>query len=678
MQRIFAFDPGTSAIGWAVLDSDRDTIAIVAAGVRLFALSRHRALQRMRQRLKPEQRMKLRQRMNLRRTDLADALVSCGLMTTAAQDRHWEHDDGTDLRHWLSLSLKEELPDHPLVRILFNAHKHRGESAYWPDKTSARQFVDALLTVQSRWHAPLQKLACREHLLAVMFRRRAPQKSPTGARPISPLAAVSHSQFKVTWHALVRKFGLPQAVRIEAALPASRKASVNAQERSQLTERLATIARPPTRQNLLRLRLFQQQANQSTGFAECRISGSKFGFAEAFSPMIEIDHSVPVARNGAGGRHNLALSFAVANRAKGSALPDGVQTSLKPPNRVQLADADALRQAVTLSLEFLQTQGTSMDLQLVSPRKVALVRQALLDKDGAKNRSDLRHHAVDAILTGTVQDKSADCCTLGGRFAAMINAALETLVVSTKPERSKRGQKHDDTRYGRPSVHSGFDPGSHICSRKPVAELTAPMLRRLADRGLRKRIADMNASGADDLAAMFGRTKRVKVVHVAHEAIDVSRHGGVPAYAVLPFDNHHLDIVQMRDGAWKAYGATRHQVTQRGWRPEWERERVGGKLVMRLHKGDMVEITGADGNLEIMTVIRLGGAAGTVHLARNSDCGTSRALDENVEATTAQKPRAFAARSLQKHNARSVNVDPTGTITHRKSNADKVRTRLLG
>ena len=50
MQRIFAFDPGTSAIGWAVLDTEGADIEIVGAGVRLFALARHKTVQKMRQR----------------------------------------------------------------------------------------------------------------------------------------------------------------------------------------------------------------------------------------------------------------------------------------------------------------------------------------------------------------------------------------------------------------------------------------------------------------------------------------------------------------------------------------------------------------------------------------------------------------------------------------------------
>ena len=47
------------------------------------------------------------------------------------------------------------------------------------------------------------------------------------------------------------------------------------------------------------------------------------------------------------------------------------------------------------------------------------------------------------------------------------------------------------------------------------------------------------------------------------------------------------------------------EVNQKGWRPRWEVGKLGGKLVMRLHKGDMIEVDDADGVRRIKTVHRL-------------------------------------------------------------------------
>ena len=51
----------------------------------------------------------------------------------------------------------------------------------------------------------------------------------------------------------------------------------------------------------------------------------------------------------------------------------------------------------------------------------------------------------------------------------------------------------------------------------------------------------------------------------------------------------------MRDGSWKGFAATMFEVNRLDWRPQWEREKLGGKLVMRLHKGDAVEVDDDDG-----------------------------------------------------------------------------------
>jgi hypothetical protein len=99
---------------------------------------------------------------------------------------------------------------------------------------------------------------------------------------------------------------------------------------------------------------------------------------------------------------------------------------------------------------------------------------------------------------------------------------------------------------------------------------------------------------------------------------------------------------------------------------------------MRLHKGDMVEIKNADGRADFMTVIRLGGAAGTVHLARHCPCGM---IDDREGADLAQaphKPRAFAARSLQKHHAWAIRVDPAGNMVFCRQTFPMIRTRCLG
>ena len=90
------------------------------------------------------------------------------------------------------------------------------------------------------------------------------------------------------------------------------------------------------------------------------------------------------------------------------------------------------------------------------------------------------------------------------------------------------------------------------------------------------------------------------------------------------------------------------------------------------------EIATLDRQTEIMTVIRLGCTAGTVHLARNFEIGTVNAREDGTGETEMRKPRSYVARSLQELGARAITVDPTGLISLRRSNVTSVRPRLVG
>ena len=81
---------------------------------------------------------------------------------------------------------------------------------------------------------------------------------------------------------------------------------------------------------------------------------------------------------------------------------------------------------------------------------------------------------------------------------------------------------------------------------------------------------------------------------------------------------------------------------------------------MRLHKGDMLEIAGDHGEMAIMTVVRLSGSSGLVHLNVHhaSACGDDPAT----------KPKAYAPASLQRRKARAVKVSPLGILAYAKSN----------
>ncbi len=168
---------------------------------------------------------------------------------------------------------------------------------------------------------------------------------------------------------------------------------------------------------------------------------------------------------------------------------------------------------------------------------------------------------------------------------------------------------------------SRFGARSALCARKLQA-VVAPFRDAKGkvkdDKGFKAALAAFAATPLAD-----GKTiRRVRVGKADDSAEPIrDRRTGATYKAVTPGENHHIDIVQMRDGSWKGFAATVFEVNQKGWRPLWEREKLGGKLVMRLHKGDAVEVDDADGVRRVKTVVRLSPSNGILYLVPHNEGG---------------------------------------------------------
>lgn len=127
----------------------------------------------------------------------------------------------------------------------------------------------------------------------------------------------------------------------------------------------------------------------------------------------------------------------------------------------------------------------------------------------------------------------------------------------------------------------------------------------------------------------------------------------------------------MRDGAWRSFPATVFEVNQKDWRPLWERERMGGKLVMRVHKGDTIEVDGDNGERRIMTVHRLSPSNSVLYLALHTEGG---ALQKRHDDKDDPFRWDFAnIGGLKKRNARKVKVGVAGRQRYERSNVSLAR-----
>jgi CRISPR-associated endonuclease Csn1 len=579
-------------------------------------------------------------------------------------------------------------------------------------------------------------------------------------RVTNPTVHIGLNQLRLVINALIAHYGRPDQIAIELAreLKLSREQKEREQKRNRENRAandrrvrlLAEQRQPDTPDNRIRLRLFEELAAAGKGVACCPYTGKAITIHQLFSPEVEIDHILPVSETLDDSLANRVLCYREANRIKRKRTPWAAFHALPgwdwPAVEARGAALDRSRRWRFRpdALEEFKKRGDFLDRQLNETRYLsrlakAYVQKVCVRKGGGygdvfvtpgqlvgllrgkwglnsvissdanrKNRTDHRHHAIDAIVIGALtrglvqriateaaKAEQAERERIFDRiptpieheaFRAMIRRTVETITVSFKPEHGKGGALHEDTAYGiLPDGDSARELGN-LVFRKPLPGLTASEAARIRDPAVREwvmaaiaplldakgRAKDAKAlqTALASLAAQPGpggaRVRRVRVVKPDDSAVALhDRRNGKPYKAVAPGENHHVDIVQMRDGSWRGFAASLLEVNKPGWRPVWEREKLGGKLVMRLHKGDMVEIDrGAERGVKVVHQIWVKEAL--LCLAPHNEGGALQVRHKDEDDSFRWDFAAFS--KLKGRNCLAVAIDPVGRKKVSRSN----------
>lgn len=556
---------------------------------------------------------------------------------------------------------------------------------------------DALAAAQERFSPGILPEALRAEIRAALLSDvpfGSPPKEGKGARDAAVAAFLR--ELRPLANAMAARFGDPHCVVVEDALRCDVRGRANPdaarRERARLRTELAGLGVTPSRDHLLRLRLFRRQA-AADGMPFCPYSGAPITLAGLFGADIEIDHVVPGARGGGNGDENLVLCSAAANRAKGARtpfaafghtaawkqieerarrLPPGVGMSVLrrdthrlPARATEARSNHDMRRIARAAWSFFATCWPDATQVAVSPLAVFAARERLQANLGAgpaiKDRHDHRHHALDAVLAGLAGS---------GRQPAprVIMDAVARAGVTTRPLRHRKGRLVAETVYGR--VRNGDEARGNCVCRKPLETLTTNEVRAVRDERLRRDLLALtDGSGAAARSALLHAFSAARAVHRVRflrrmsGAFNTARD---PARMLVPSGNHHIDIVALRDGSWMAFGATRLEVNQPGFRPRWERERLGGKLVMRLHHGDALEIDGDGGTRTIKIVHRLCASNGYLYLAAPHEGGSL--ATRHAKRDDPFRWDMVSAEGLRFRRARAVEMRLTGECVPRRSN----------
>ncbi|MDD9875148.1 MAG: type II CRISPR RNA-guided endonuclease Cas9 [Gammaproteobacteria bacterium] len=546
----------------------------------------------------------------------------------------------------------------------------------------------------------------------------------------NPTVHVGLNQMRRVVNALAEKHGVPSEIVLEIARDlknsADERKRISKQQAENQTkndardEKIRKLGFPVNGENRMRLRLWEDLNRDDPLNRCCPYTGKQISIGMLFSGEVDIDHILPWSRTLDNSAANRTVCILEANRRKGDHSPaEAVERGIFQQDDIDRATANLpgnkqWRFAIDAMERFENTERDFLDRQLhetawlsrlariylscmchnnhvwvVTGQLTAMLRgkwglNSILGEGDWKQRTDHRHHAVDAAVIGAIDrgmlnraardnarketdaELKLDIAPPLDDFRDRVREVVDRIIVSHKPDHGIGGQLHEETAYGivkDPKAEDGT-----LVARKPVAGLTKAEIKRIRNTRIRKELLDLtedaSAKELPEILAEWSRDngiRRLRILKKEQSFIEIDdRKTGEPYRAVIAGENHHLDVFEMPGGELKFSVATVFDVNQPGWKAEVPE---GGRLVMRLHKGDMVKIDGDDGARKVMRVQRIEVSAKRIRLIPHNEAGDFQKRHDDPNDSF--RWEFFGFGSFTKRRLRPVIVSPTGKVKRR-------------
>jgi len=576
-------------------------------------------------------------------------------------------------------------------------------------------------------------------------------------RITNPTVHIGLNQLRRLVNRVITVYGKPDEIVVELArdlklsedqkLDVQRDIKKNTEAAIRRGKKLKELGVPNTGANRMVLRLWED-LGEDVMTRNCPYSGQRISAAMLFDGSCDVDHILPYSRTLDDGFANRTLCLKELNRQKTNKTPweawgetdqwEAIATNLKhlPKNKAwrfapdamerfegendfsarALKDTQYLSRIAQAYLNALYDGGDGKShVWTVPGRLTEMLRRhwglnsLLPDKEGAakaKNRSDHRHHAIDAAVVGATDRKlikriseMAKRDEIAGaeevarsvappweEFRTDIAEQVQRIIVSHRADHgridsatrksgrdSTTGQLHNDTAYG-------LADGDTVVSRKPLISLK-PNDIAISKRGANIRDADLQRHLARVTRGLEGKAfelalsefansprlpdqsdnpyfglRRVRLEETLQESarVSVADRNGKPFKAYKGDSNHCYEIWRMPDGKLKSQVITTFEAHKTG---PARKPHPAAKRLLRVFKRDMVAIE-RDGENIIGYVQSLHVANG-LFIAPHSQA--------NADARNRDKADPFrfiqmSAGPLIKSNARRVHVDEMGRL----------------
>ncbi|MBI5815086.1 MAG: type II CRISPR RNA-guided endonuclease Cas9 [Nitrospinae bacterium] len=517
-------------------------------------------------------------------------------------------------------------------------------------------------------------------------------------------------------NAIIRKFGKPDIIRVELARDAKQPKKVKDDRLKQIRDREEeneTInndlknefgVAKPTREDREKYRLWIE-CNQTSPY-----SGKTIGKQELFAADVQVEHILPWQRSLDNSYMNKTLCFHTENLGKGDKTPfeawghyeqkwGEIETRIQnfPPSKrrrfymteipdgfldSQLTDTRYITKEVCA---YLKTTGVRVDtnkglftawlrgewgLYDILPRRN-------YDLKAGKDRSDHRHHALDAIviaLTGPWQVHVMSRATSRGdgrmrysnfpapwpNFRDDVKTAIDEIIVSHRATRKIRGALHEETSYGATSEKGVF------VRRKAIESMTPGEAERIRDARIKDMVQKrIEEHGGDYKAALktefvIGKNpvKKARItVNMGVDTVFPIKDETGKAYRYVTYgNNHHIEIVKnLKTGKHEGVVVTTMEAARRariGKLAIIQRDHGADyEFVMSLSINEMVKIP-VDGGFEYYRVQLLNQTSKQITLRKH----TSADITDN---STRLMP---VPSSLLGTGAQKVIISPIGDV----------------
>jgi len=562
-------------------------------------------------------------------------------------------------------------------------------------------------------------------------------------RVANPTVHVALNELRKVINDLIIRYGPPMQVVLELArdLPLSDRGLKELEKRQRDNQdandarraQLESLKITDSYDNRLKLRLYEEALSAFDGVALCVFSGRAISKTELFDSAVEVEHLLPLSKTLDDSFSNKVLSLRGANRLKGnrspydafSASPSeydwemiGQRAARLPASKRWRFEPNAMdkwterggfldrqlndtRYIARLGKTFVEAlfggqglKGQARQVWAVPGRLTSDLRHyagfnSLLPGGNRKERTDHRHHAVDALIVALTDQamikRAADLEKRKDRVAhyeilsemaeplkRYRNAAkdrLSKLVVSHKPDHGFQNAMHNDTAYGLTDLPARKGQVI-VVTRKALDGLQPKDLDRIADAALLAKLKSatdgLSGKAFTDALNAAGKKMKPPVYRVrlrepmSEKSLVTIRHGEDAQHikAYKGDGNYCYDIWMGDKGRWTGEVITTFQAYEMSKADKnWWRNvtgRAGQPLIMRLRKGDMVEMDWED--KKVSTIVYKF-SDGKINLALHNEANASARVRAG-DLPNIQK----APSSLQKANACALTISPAGRV----------------